>query len=293
MARVRVAWFPPNEAEVARGVLVSAGLDAVVVGEARSALLGALPPTDFQVELWVEETQLEKARELLEGTVEVEQRDDTPTPSRPPSRGSWLTVALVLACLGLAYGWWSERSQRGLNPNYDFEVVDGCATSLLRGRRHMVHCDANLDGNAERVELYDRDGVLRMISFDSNEDGFAERSDFFDARGKLTLRGLDVDDAWWQSRSDVFDDDGALLGHYFDDDRDGRSDRLVLRRADGGMMTLVTAYRNGAIEEVELTPTSTLRYSRRGELASFVVERDGGVVRRQMLSPNGWDDVTP
>ncbi|MGV3621196.1 MAG: putative signal transducing protein [Archangium sp.] len=57
--------MPAAEAEVARSVLESAGLDAAVVEQARSSLLSELPPTDFQLELWAEETHVEQARELL------------------------------------------------------------------------------------------------------------------------------------------------------------------------------------------------------------------------------------
>lgn len=293
MARVRLAWLPAVEAEVACGVLLSAGLDAVVIRAAESVMGGMVAPGDLQAELWVDESQLEQARALLAAQPVEDAPPDLPRAPAPLRRGPPILVtgALVVAVLVLAAMWWSERQKTATpNPNLSYEYTKTCVVTFLHDQKQFVSCDANGDGNPERVEQYLVDGGLSQIWFDSDEDGLSERTDVFDGRGRVRTRYVALARTGVSQRVDTFDVDGRLISRAFDEDDDAITERLELLLDDGGVQTV----RNlDDYSSVEVTATTEREFTRRGDRAELVIRRDGGVVRRQVLTDDGWNDVAP
>lgn len=293
MARVRLGWLPPNEAEVACVVLVSAGLDAVVVGEARSALVGVLPPTDFQAELWVEEAQLEQARAILESKPIPDERPPPAETTTSPRRWPLLTVLLAISTLVLAVLLIRERqqSQQARNPFTEYRYTQGCVITYVHRAKRYVHCDTNQNGISERTETWDRKGKLALVVVDKNEDGFDDYSDLFDVNGTPVNRSFDKDGDWRDERLDGFDDEGRLFERLLDEDGDGRFDVTLALLEDGGLDPS-TVWLDGGYDSTELTDAGSILWSRRASGSWLAVVRDGGVVRRQKWSDDGWTDVS-
>lgn len=229
-----------GEAHVMRLALERADIAVELRGEDRAGLFGVEPHEDTLIELWVEESQLKRAQQVLEefrrpvadgperncaqcgapnpahfqvcwqcqalvtdGTqAEVVEAPGAETPARSASPPSKLTVVLAVAVVGLTIGLlYATRVPRYIEP------------PGIRFSEDEAGC------------LIERDlGIKRSRYCDDDGDGAFDRHEFFDSQERLVTRGYDKNENGAGERVDLYDPAGVLEQQSFDHDDDGRID---------------------------------------------------------------------
>ncbi|MDP3154313.1 MAG: hypothetical protein Q8N23_16670 [Archangium sp.] len=325
MARVRLGRFPSSEGQLGRIALERESIEVELIGEQLSALQGVIPSSEVMVELWVEPDQLERARRVLSAALreqatktgdvrcpscglsspatfevcwscqndlaaaeKLPETKPTPAKSRPPV----FTLLLALSTIGLGVLLWQERQLPKIRPSRTSEWSWSYSQCLeQRVRDHLISrsCDRDDDDNFEQVDSFDAKGRLSSTSYDANEDGVFERTDSFDTKGLLVRRDFDLDDDWRTDRSDLFDQSERMIQRTVDREGDGRSGSTEGYDALGRVVK--TSERDD--DETWLLPGRQLRFrfsEKSGELAELIISTDAGVVKKQVLTIEGWRD---
>jgi hypothetical protein len=161
-------------------------------------------------------------------------------------------------------------------------IERGSAQSIYdsKGRLQRVLVDADGDKRAETQALYGPDGKLLAAELDTDRDGIVDRWERFDANGALERVGRSLRS---RARPDVWeypDPLGGLARREFDDDGDGRADRVEPREAPAG-----------SIEELDTDgdgkPDRRLLRTRAGAIVAVEIDRDQDGVweRREPVRP--------
>ena len=136
------------------------------------------------------------------------------------------------------------------------------------GRLLRVVEDANGDGRAEAVLLYRPDGRLKAAEIDSDGDGSVDRWETFSESGALERVAIARHRPAQADEWDDVDASGALVRRSFDEDGDGRVDRV--EDLEGGLVVR---------EQVDTDHDGTMdrRVLRgpRGEVIGVAVAREG------------------
>lgn len=261
MAWVRVGRLSGIEAELVKVALAAEGIEAVLLGGARSALQGALPASETLVEVQVEEANAPRAQKVISAFFAEE--DDgrelrctscgnvspasfglcwsceapltqapvapAPTPGavvKAPDRFPVFTVLFGVTTAVLAALLWVERQRPTMveGPHLTWEGAGPCVIAKLDGRKLQVLCDRNGDENFEEAEQFDKQGRLVSRSLDSDEDGAFEELQSFDTKGVMMGRERDVDRDWRFDSSEAFDVSGTRTDALSDLNHDGRLD---------------------------------------------------------------------
>lgn len=276
MAEVSVGRFPWSEANLLRLELESQGIAVTVIGEDRSALTGAVPSTETDVELRVDEKDLERARALLEAVAQEKQREvAAAAPPRGISAMTWILAVITIVLAALLYKerqrpkyvdgviTWSEAgpcvigsidgkrqtSSCDRDGNGVFEEVE---TFDTKGRRVSMLFDANQNGSSDTVEDYDPSGKLLTRHFDANDDGRFEKFETFDSNGRRVAIGVDSDQNGSFDTTEEYDVDGKLTMRGSDVDQNGRFDRLEVFDRQGLAVTrFIDSNRDGRLDQEE------------------------------------------
>lgn len=163
-------------------------------------------------------------------------------------------------------------------------VEQGSTQSVYdsEGRLLRLLIDADGDRRADTQVLFRPEGTPRVAEIDTDRDGVVDRWERFAADGSLERVGRSLR---LRGRPDVWDyPDGAgrVTRSEFDDDGDGRADRVV-RSASDDEQTLV--------EELDTDgdgkPDRRLRRTREGTIVAVEIDRDQDGVweRREPVRP--------
>jgi hypothetical protein len=262
MARVRLGRLPSTEGELARLALEQESIDVELIGQQLSALQGAIPAAEVMVELWVEQTQLERAQRVLttlfkentkEGDVRcpacgttnpatfdvcwscaadlsrAEQVAKAPPPAElPKKRPPVFTVLFAGAAVLFGFLLWQEKqlAKFAESPNVHFRwTSESCVVREVNGRMASRSCDYDHNGIFELTEEFDTKGRLVALFRDDDQNELNERTDSFDINGKLMRRDFDVDGDRRFERGEAYDVNERLVLRDTDSDGDGRVDR--------------------------------------------------------------------
>lgn len=261
MARVRLGRLPSTEGELARLALEQESIEVELTGQQLSALQGAIPASEAMVELWVDETQLERAQRILgtlfkenskQGDVRcpscgnsnpasfdicwscgtdlsrAEKIEAAPPPTEAPKqRPPVFTVLFAAAAVLLGFLLWQEKqlAKYAESPNVSFRWSQSCLARDVNGRMASRSCDYDHNGVFELMEEFDTAGRLAAIFHDDNQDELPERMESFDINGKLIRRDFDDNADRRFERGEAFDVKERLVLRETDTDGDGRVDR--------------------------------------------------------------------
>jgi hypothetical protein len=163
-------------------------------------------------------------------------------------------------------------------------IEKGRAQSIYdsKGRLQRVLVDADGDQRAETQALYGPDGKLLAAELDTDRDGIVDRWERFDADGALERVGRSLRS---RARPDVWeypDPLGGLARREFDDDGDGRADRVEPGPGEASA---------GSLEELDTDgdgkPDRRLLRTRAGAIIAVEIDRDQDGVweRREPVRP--------
>jgi hypothetical protein len=288
---VRLESYPNHiEANLAKGTLEAEG----IASELRTAAAMELLAVEG-VELWVDEADVERAREVL--VQHAPDRASTSEEPPPRRRGLPIWVGAVLLIAALT-GWgraWQLRAKDGELTRSSWNAlgteltIRDARTGALKSR----YFDRNQNGRFERVETYDRFGSLHQVTFDQDENGAHERNQLFDRLERLRGETIDVNENGRPERSISWSLDGQS-DEWMDADENGEYEHARHFGADGGLTleqldtdhddvidTVVEFHQGGLTVHAHDVDHDGLYETREGRI-------DGGVVFRQHDGPLGF-----